>query len=256
MPAPTPALQALLFDIFGTIFSWKESITNALKRTLSPHLPPNTPPPSYYSLALEWRASYLEFTRSFDPSVSSWTSIDAFHLDSLQQILSTHGLWHRLSSRELQDLTLAWHRLSPWPDSRRGVAQLGERYVTTTLSNGNRALLDHLQRHGGVVFQQTFSAEDFGAYKPHLKVYLGAAHRLGLEPGECAMVAAHLGDLEAAKALGLRCVYVEREGEGSWEREAVDRARREGWVDVWIALEKGRSRGLQSVAEELERKRL
>lgn len=75
------------------------------------------------------------------------------------------------------------------------------------------------------------SAEHFGAYKPSPKVYGGAAERFGLEPGECALVAAHLGDLKAAKACGFQTVYVERPKEETLDME---QAREEGYVDIWI----------------------
>ena len=66
---------------------------------------------------------------------------------------------------------------------------------------------------------------------------------LGLKPGECALVAADLGDLEAARACGLRTVYVEREGEEAWGVEEVRRARGEGWLDLWVGVGEGREEG-------------
>jgi len=53
----------------------------------------------------------------------------------------------------------------------------------------------------------------FHSYKPDPKVYLGAAEKMGVKPEECALVAAHLGDLKGAKECGFYAVYVEREGE-------------------------------------------
>ena len=106
---------------------------------------------------------------------------------------------------------------------------------TVTLSNGNISLLTDLSTHGSLPFTHIFSAELFGSYKPSPKVYLGAVEKLGLKPSECAMVAAHLADLKAAKDLGLQVIYVEREAEEDWANEEVEKAR--GWVDLWV--EKG-----------------
>lgn len=53
----------------------------------------------------------------------------------------------------------------------------------------------------------------FGGRNP--KVYLGALNHLSLEPNNCAMVAAHIYDLRAAAALGMRTVYIRRVGEES-----------------------------------------
>ena len=52
-------------------------------------------------------------------------------------------------------------------------------------------------------------------------------------------MAAHLGDLKAAGEVGMRTVYVEREGEESWGGEEVEGARGEGWVDLWVGVEEG-----------------
>ena len=61
--------------------------------------------------------------------------------------------------------------------------------------------------------------------------------KLGLRPEECAMVAAHLGDLSKARECGLQTIYIEREGEENWTLNQVRAARSEGWVNVWVGLE-------------------
>lgn len=81
-------------------------------------------------------------------------------------------------------------------------------------------------------------------------MYLGAAEKLQLPPNECAVVAAHLNDLRAAKDNGLKAIYVERPEEEEWSQEQVEKARQEGWVDLWISAGNG-SKGLITVAEKL-----
>lgn len=109
------------------------------------------------------------------------------------------------------------------------------------------SLLDDLNAYAKLHFTHVFSAEVFGSYKPSPKVYLGAVERLGLRPGDCAMVAAHLDDLKAAKSHGLQTVYVERPGEESWAPEDVKKAKGEGWVDLWV--DHSGNRGFVTVAE-------
>lgn len=109
--------------------------------------------------------------------------------------------------------------------------------VTSTLSNGNRSLLADLDQHGQLHFARILSAEDFGAYKPDPQVYLGAAEKLGVAPGETATVAAHLNDLEAARDVGLRTVYVKWKGEEDWDTEDDRYQRAKGWVDLWVGLQ-------------------
>ena len=84
-------------------------------------------------------------------------------------------------------------------------------------------------------FTHIFSAEMFGTYKPAPEVYRGASEKLGLSMNECVMVAAHLSDLKAAKSNGMQVVYVERLGEEDWSTDEVEKARSDGWVDLWIA---------------------
>lgn len=64
------------------------------------------------------------------------------------------------------------------------------------------------------------------------------------------MVAAHLNDLRAAKDNGLKTIYVERPGEEDWSKDQVEKARREGWVDLWVTFGNG-SNGFITVAEHL-----
>ncbi|PHH86161.1 hypothetical protein CDD83_10637 [Cordyceps sp. RAO-2017] len=64
------------------------------------------------------------------------------------------------------------------------------------------------------------------------------------------MVAAHLADLDAARACGLRTVYLARPGEEAW-RPGEDRYRRaRDWVDVWIPED---ADGLRTLAQVLGR---
>ena len=65
-------------------------------------------------------------------------------------------------------------------------------------------------RFTGLPFQRLISAEDFQHYKPDPEIYLGAAAKLGLQPDEVMMVAAHKADLRAAQSAGLRTAFVER----------------------------------------------
>lgn len=127
---------------------------------------------------------------------------------------------------------MIWHFLDPWPDSSPGLGMLKQKFVTSTLSNGNTALLADLAKHGSLPYAHLLSGEDFKAYKPHPNVYLGAAKWLKLEPGECALVAAHLGDLAAARKCGYQTIYIDRPQEEQWSEEKISEARQ--WVDMWI----------------------
>lgn len=248
MVLPTPP-RALLFDVFGTCVDWRTTVTHALHSQA--HAALNSATASlatsvrmrasdmtiehWGTLAQQWRDGYKAFTKKLasDPTLP-WKSVDEHHLESLNQILGEwklDGLW---TEDEVRALSLIWHRLEPWPDSSAGIKALNRLFYTVTLSNGNLSLLTDLTTHGSLPFTHIFSAELFGSYKPSPKVYLGAVERLGLKPQDCAMVAAHLNDLKAAKENGLQTVYVERPLEEDWSNEEVEAARGEGWVDLWV----------------------
>jgi 2-haloacid dehalogenase len=121
---------------------------------------------------------------------------------------------------------------------------------TCTLSNGNLSLLGDLRTFSKIPFTHLFSAELFGTYKPAPRVYLGATEKLNLPANECVMVAAHLADLKAAKQQGLQTIYVERPGEEDWDEGEVEKARLDGWVDLWVGS-KDDSKGFVTVADKL-----
>lgn len=90
------------------------------------------------------------------------------------------------------------------------MARLRARYTVATLSNGNVSLLVDMAEHAGLPWDGVLSAELFGRYKPDPEVYDGAARLLGVAPRRVLMVAAHVDDLAAARARGLRSAYVHR----------------------------------------------
>jgi len=68
------------------------------------------------------------------------------------------------------------------------------------------------------------------------------------DTGQVAMVAAHLGDLAAARACGMQTVYVEREREEDWGPGEDRWVEARSWVDMWVGIGEG---GIQEVARRL-----
>ncbi len=124
-----------------------------------------------------------------------------------EQHVQPGSLWE---DARLQQLGRIWHRLPPWPDTCRGLDLLKKQYSTVTLSNADNDILVSMVKNGKMPFEYTFSADMWKSTKPDPKVYLGAAEKIGVKPEQCALVAAHLGDLKGAKACGFYAIYVER----------------------------------------------
>lgn len=201
-------VRALAFDVFGTVVDWHGSIA----REGAERWTGRGYQADWGALAVAWRRRYQPSMDAVRSGARPWVPLDVLHRESLELVLQESGL-QRMSEAERAELNLAWHRLSPWPDVRPGLKVLENRFRLTTLSNGNRALLQDLARFGRLPFHITLGAEDFRAYKPMPAVYRGAVDRLGLKPAEVAMVAAHPDDLRAAAACGLRTVFVPRPDE-------------------------------------------
>ncbi|BDD63172.1 hypothetical protein MAP00_008103 [Monascus purpureus] len=124
--------------------------------------------------------------------------------------------------------------LNPWPDSSQGLEQLNRKFRTYTLSNGNVSLLEGLALYPSFPFTDIASAEQFGAYRPSSKAYLGAAERFGVDPREYTLEASHLYDLKAAKALGFQTVFVGRPVEEPLVPVHTAEVEQEQYVDMEV----------------------
>ena len=203
--AAVPKVEALCFDIFGTVVDWRTSILRE-GQLLQQRL--GLPAQDWGAFADDWRAGYQPAMHEVRTGALPWTDIDGLHRRILDRILGRRGLV--LPEAEAAAFNRVWHRLIPWPDSVAGLYRLKQRFTITTLSNGNVALLVNMARHAGLPWDTVLSAELFQHYKPDPEVYLGAARLLGLAPAPVMMVAAHPSDLRAAAACGLRTAYVRR----------------------------------------------
>ncbi|KAF7552371.1 hypothetical protein G7046_g7423 [Stylonectria norvegica] len=260
--SPLSTIKALTFDVFGTTVDWRSTVTEELKlrahRKLSSDLPIELKTrvtalteDDWSRFAHEWHGSYGAFTRSFKPGESVWKTVDEHFHESLISMLESWGLTGVYSPSEIKSLSLVWHRLTPWPDSADGIKQLGTsgNMTTATLTNGNLELLGDLVDFGNLPFQKLLCAELYGAYKPNPATYLGAAHELGLAPGDIAMVAAHLSDLKHARSCGMRTVYIERSREEAWAKTDERYQQAKEWVDLWITEEED---GILTLARKIE----
>lgn len=137
-----------------------------------------------------------------------WTKLDRLHRMILDKIVIDFRL--SLTEAETDALNRVWHRLQPWQDAAAGLTRLKKRFTIAPLSNGNISLMTDLAKHAGLPWDCILGAELVRHYKPDPEVYQSAADFLDLDPGEVMMVAAHLGDLRAAKGVGQRTAFVVR----------------------------------------------
>jgi 2-haloacid dehalogenase len=199
-------MRALLFDVFGTCVDWRSSIARAgeeLGRRLE------IDGVDWTAVADAWRARYQPQLDTVRSGARPWTNLDVLHREALDGVLTEFGL-DGVPPAERDAFATAWHRLDPWPDTVEGLTRLESRYVIAPVSNGHIALIVNMARYAGLPWDAVLGAELVRAYKPDPQVYLASAAALGLEPAETMMVAAHNGDLIAARALGLKTAFVAR----------------------------------------------
>ena len=199
------ALRALAFDVFGTVVDWRSSVIRE-GQMLSAAKGLQV---DWAAFADAWRAGYAPAMDRTRGAGRDWADIDTLHREILDGLVPRFGL-QALDEAELTALNLVWHRLMPWPDSVAGLHRLKSRWAVSTLSNGNVSLLVDMAKNAGLPWDCVLSAELARRYKPDPEVYLMAARLLGCVPGELMMVAAHVDDLQAARACGLRTAYVHR----------------------------------------------
>jgi len=202
---PLGSVKALVFDTFGTVVDWRTSVTRevealAQRKGLSV---------DGAKFADAWRAQYAPNMNRVRTGELPWTKLDRLHRMTLDKILIDFR-FTGLSEAETDALNRVWHRLAPWPDAVGGLTRLKKKFTIAPLSNGNISLITDMAKHSGLPWDCILGAELVRHYKPDPEVYRSAADFLDLKLGDVMMVAAHLGDLHAAKAAGLRTAFVVR----------------------------------------------
>ena len=210
------SMKALVFDVFGTVVDWRGSIIHegeAWGKARRLRI-------DWARFADRWRAGYAPAMDKVRKGELPWTRIDGLHRMILDQLLVEFRI-EGLTDEEKENWNRVWHRLKPWPDSVPGLTRLKKKYIIAPLSNGNVALLTNMAKHSRLPWDAILSAELVKRYKPDREVYLSAPHFFGVKPEDVMMVAAHRGDLEAARSCGLRTAFVHRPQEFGPERAAA-----------------------------------
>lgn len=201
-------VRALVFDVFGTVVDWRSGIARDAAPFLGRHATSRVDPGAF---ADAWRKRYDPAMEAVRSGRRPFVRLDVLHWENLVAVLPAFGIDPaRVPAAELDELNLAWHRLDPWPDVVAGLARLKRRYVIAPLSNGNVILMLDMAKRAGLPWDAILGAELAQAYKPDPEAYLRTVDILAMQPDEVCMVAAHNGDLAAARACGLATAFVPR----------------------------------------------
>ena len=198
-------IKALLFDVFGTVVDWRQSVINQFNQfELKTQIKGD-----WEKVTDLWRQNYQPSMEDVRSGKRPWVNLDTLHKESLVKIIDEIQI-QGVKEDDLDQMTLYWHNLDQWSDVEDGLNKLRSNYTISTLSNGGTKLLTNLSHINNIKWNNIFSAENFKCYKPDPKTYLGASDILGHKPNEVLMVAAHNQDLQAAKSCGLMTAFVSR----------------------------------------------
>ncbi|MEM9146425.1 MAG: haloacid dehalogenase type II [Pseudomonadota bacterium] len=200
------AIKAAIFDVFGTVVDWRRGVAEAVAPVLAAKGLALDP----LALADAWRAEYQPAMERVRSGERGYVPLDDLHLENLARVLGAFGVVEAFTAAEQAALNQAWERLPPWPDAVAGIAAIQAERIVAPCSNGSIALMTRLARFGGLPWDCILGADVARAYKPDPQAYLGSAAALRLAPAEVLMVAAHNGDLHAARAAGLATAFVPR----------------------------------------------
>ena len=218
------APEALIFDVFGTVVDWRRSVAAEVARAL-----PAVDPTAF---ADAWRARYDPAMAPIRGGERPYTPLDVLHRENLDATLADVGA--TLPEAAAARLARVWERLAPWPDAVPGLTVLKAHAIIAPCSNGSIALMTRLAKFAGLPWDCILGAEIAQAYKPDPRVYRACAAALRLPPERVMMVAAHNGDLRAARAEGLMTAFLPRPEEhgpgqttdlgpeGPWDVVATD----------------------------------
>ena len=200
-------IQALLFDVFGTVVDWRSSLIVRCERLGRE----NRLTADWASLVDDWRAEYEPSMAAVRGGQRPWTNLEQLHRESLEKLLPRYGLSASAVTETLKaEMVRGWHILDPWPDSVPGLARLKTKFIIGTLSNGSFRLLTDMAKYAGLGWDAVLCSDLFRRYKPDPAVYLGAAELLDTAPENIMLVAAHNYDLAAARKCGYRTGFVAR----------------------------------------------
>ncbi len=194
------------FDVYSALFD----VTTSLLPRLTPVCGGDEVLAS--RLVAEWRRLQLQYTLIATLLGRGHVPFRVVTRRALDVALHCHGVTVSESTRA--QLTNAWDALAPWPEASTVLAEVKARgYPIAVLSNGDEAMLRAVVQRLNVPFDHVFAADHAGVYKPHPAIYHLPVNRLNLAPEQILHVAGSARDVMGAKAAGLRCFWVNRNGD-------------------------------------------
>ena len=191
-------IKAIVFDAYGTLFD-VNSAAEKCKGKIGD---------KWEGFANFWRTTQLEYTwlRSLMKRHKDFWQVTE---DSLDKSMKTFSIDSSMKN-ELLDL---YKKLSPYSEVKGVLSSLKEKkYKLAILSNGTPALLNELVKSNNLVniFDDLFSIEEVGIYKPDSKVYDMPVKKYQIKVDEIAFLSANTWDVSGGGNYGYNAIWVNR----------------------------------------------
>ena len=191
-------IKVIIFDAYGTLFD-VNSAAEKCKEKIGD---------KWESFANYWRTTQLEYTwlRSLMKRHKDFWQVTE---DSLDKSL----LAFKIDPNMRSELLNLYKILNTFPEVKEVLKNLKEKkYKISILSNGTPDLLDGLVKSNNLekMFDDIFSVEEVGIYKPDAKVYDMPIKKYKVAKNEVAFLSANTWDVSGAGNFGFYSIWVNR----------------------------------------------
>jgi len=191
-------IKAIIFDAYGTLFD-VNSAAEKCKVKIGD---------KWQNFANYWRTTQLEYTwlRSLMQRHKDFWQVTE---DSLDKSIKAFEI-NASMRKELLD---QYKILSPYKEVTETLKTLKEKkFKLAILSNGTHALLNELVKNNNLenLFDDLFSIDDVGVYKPDPKVYDIPIKKYGFKKNEIAFLSANTWDVSGGGNYGYNAIWVNR----------------------------------------------
>ena len=191
-------IKAIIFDAYGTLFD-VNSAAEKCKDKIGD---------KWEGFANYWRTTQLEYTllRSLMNRHKDFWQVTE---DSLNKSMKTFNI-----NPSMRDELLNLYKvLSPFKEVPEVLKTLKEKkFKLAILSNGTPSLLNELVKNNNLnnIFDDLFSIEQVGIYKPDSKVYDMPIQKYRIEKNEIAFLSANTWDVSGGGNFGYNAIWVNR----------------------------------------------
>ena len=191
-------IKTCIFDAYGTLFDVNSAASKCKEKLGN----------KWESFANSWRTTQLEYTwlRSLMKKHKNFWEITE---DSLDHTMETFKIKKELRN-ELLDL---YKKLSPYPEVIECLKVLkAKKFKIAILSNGTPELLKMLVENNSIqnYFDDIFSIESVGIYKPDSKVYKIPIEKYKCKPENICFMSSNTWDVSGGGVFGYNAVWVNR----------------------------------------------